>query len=598
MSVSDLEHQDMELSKLAKNIKILKIAIIPCIVIINVLSFLLSIYTKNSVFLVIAVFIDIILICIFNYVPKIYEKRRELLSSNLEQSILHLLGIKKWKHLDNQDDLVIVKSKQSFSNYSDIKYFKESSDNLQKAIKVINEKNDYSNLLKTFLEKNEYENISVYPLIKSKILLNLRNLKSYFIVVSYTSSAGKKHDERIINVTSQRINQLLDDKTILMSKTEYTRYLKDQEQDLLQSMQAEYYEKVNKIIDKANYKSNIVIINDLNELDNLIKSLFDRTVNCIKKIKSINSEEWTLIDKYIKHIDCSVDEIIQKNKTLLDYYNSESFATVKEACSILMNSQKEFNEYIDNKVKSLSGLFGMRVTRNATNNDDLYNYVHPYKKQINPFVAELSSTVFGSAENNPLEYVIKYFYNDKAKYPEQIQRLHLLIEELETLKDAKKIIDNLKNDLQKFIKEVPSFVMSNDESGFYSRLGLTIIDEGILNFEYKFSYTSDSGRVHRYFTIPMTEETIINLINALENRLSLQAFTREQRALMTTKLRLKIMKRDNYTCTYCGNSTYNEPNLLLEIDHIVPVSKGGTTEEGNLQTLCWKCNRQKGNKML
>ena len=41
-----------------------------------------------------------------------------------------------------------------------------------------------------------------------------------------------------------------------------------------------------------------------------------------------------------------------------------------------------------------------------------------------------------------------------------------------------------------------------------------------------------------------------------------------------------------------------EPNLLLEIDHIIPISKGGCTVEENLQTLCWKCNRAKSNKIV
>ena len=48
----------------------------------------------------------------------------------------------------------------------------------------------------------------------------------------------------------------------------------------------------------------------------------------------------------------------------------------------------------------------------------------------------------------------------------------------------------------------------------------------------------------------------------------------------------------------CGNSTHEEPNLLLEIDHIIPVSKGGCTVEDNLQTLCWKCNRSKSDKII
>lgn len=44
---------------------------------------------------------------------------------------------------------------------------------------------------------------------------------------------------------------------------------------------------------------------------------------------------------------------------------------------------------------------------------------------------------------------------------------------------------------------------------------------------------------------------------------------------MTQKLREKINERDDYTCCICENSTYEEPNLLLEIDHMVPIAKGG-----------------------
>ena len=99
------------------------------------------------------------------------------------------------------------------------------------------------------------------------------------------------------------------------------------------------------------------------------------------------------------------------------------------------------------------------------------------------------------------------------------------------------------------------------------------------------------------FPVPMTEETITQLIDRLERKLTIEVFSKEQRSLMTPKLRNQIKERDNYTCQECGNSTYQEPNLLLEIDHIRPISKGGATIESNLQTLCWKCNRAKSNKI-
>ena len=82
------------------------------------------------------------------------------------------------------------------------------------------------------------------------------------------------------------------------------------------------------------------------------------------------------------------------------------------------------------------------------------------------------------------------------------------------------------------------------------------------------------------------------------NKIKARKAAAKQRAKMTQILRDKIKRRDNYTCQYCGLSTRDEPNLLLEIDHIIPVSRGGLTTEDNLQTLCWICNRRKSNKII
>ena len=290
--------------------------------------------------------------------------------------------------------------------------------------------------------------------------------------------------------------------------------------------------------------------------------------------------------------------MINRNQQIINYYNSDAFKQIKNTCDSLMESQREFNNYINEKAQSISKLFGTRVARNETVIEDEYNYIRPYKKSITPFTAEVSANVFASAENNPLDYVVKYFYPNKEQYPEQIQKLQLLVEELETLKEAKHIIDEYKKDYQQYISGVPSFILENDEDGFYSRLGFANISESTLTVEYKFSYTSGGGMAKRQFSVPMTEETIIELAGRLQSKLSLASFAKEQRALMTSRLRQKIKERDNYTCKVCGNSIHVEPNLLLEIDHIIPVSKGGATVEENLQTLCWRCNRTKGDKLI
>ncbi|WP_203229288.1 HNH endonuclease [Paenimyroides tangerinum] len=54
-----------------------------------------------------------------------------------------------------------------------------------------------------------------------------------------------------------------------------------------------------------------------------------------------------------------------------------------------------------------------------------------------------------------------------------------------------------------------------------------------------------------------------------------------------------ILKRDNYTCAYC-----KKVGGVLEIDHVVPFSKGGSDEYENLVTACLKCNRQKKDKSV
>src|ERR1700739_1983238 len=52
-------------------------------------------------------------------------------------------------------------------------------------------------------------------------------------------------------------------------------------------------------------------------------------------------------------------------------------------------------------------------------------------------------------------------------------------------------------------------------------------------------------------------------------------------------MRAAVLVRDGGRCRRCRRSIH------LEIDHIVPVSKGGKTEETNLQTLCRGVNRHK-----
>jgi hypothetical protein len=59
------------------------------------------------------------------------------------------------------------------------------------------------------------------------------------------------------------------------------------------------------------------------------------------------------------------------------------------------------------------------------------------------------------------------------------------------------------------------------------------------------------------------------------------------------RLRMQVMKRDNFKCVLCGSTPATSPGTVLEIDHIVPWAKGGATVLDNLQTLCSECNNGK-----
>lgn len=517
----------------------------------------------------------------------------------LEAAVLTELGFDNWDIIPYFDEFVTVKSRQALEKYDDIKFFKENRGMLEKAENIIKRKNENATILKKFLENNEYKSCSQYNRIAKYINIVLNNAGAFRINVSYISSAGNNLGSKEIAVSQYSLERFKYDHSLLMGKGEYNKYLKEQQKEALSQKQREYYERVNNIIDYANANRDSLVIKDGQEkLDSLIGQLFDRTVNSIKKIKDLDSEEWALIGDLIIRIKGEVKKVVSVNRQILEYYESPNFLKIKQTCEVLMSSQREFNEYIREKVQSISQLFGTRVVRNETVNDDEYNYIRPYKKTITPFTAEVSAAVFASAENNPLEYIVKNFYPNKKLYPEQIQKLYRLVEELETLRDAKQIIENYKKEYQQYLGDVPAFVMENDEAGFYSRLGFATIDESVLTVEYKFSYTSGGGMAQRSFTVPMTEETIAELIRTLESKLTASAFAKEQRILMTKKLREFIKRRDNFTCCNCGNSTHIEQNLLLEIDHIIPVAKGGRTVEDNLQTLCWKCNRAKGDKII
>ena len=62
---------------------------------------------------------------------------------------------------------------------------------------------------------------------------------------------------------------------------------------------------------------------------------------------------------------------------------------------------------------------------------------------------------------------------------------------------------------------------------------------------------------------------------------------------VSLRTRYIVLRRDAYRCRLCGLGA--EDDKKLEVDHRQPRSKGGTNSLDNLWTLCFECNRGKGN---
>jgi len=67
--------------------------------------------------------------------------------------------------------------------------------------------------------------------------------------------------------------------------------------------------------------------------------------------------------------------------------------------------------------------------------------------------------------------------------------------------------------------------------------------------------------------------------------------SQQSREPIPEEVRFAVWRRDNGKCVKCGS------NENLEFDHIIPVAKGGSNTERNIQLLCEKCNREKYDKI-
>lgn len=160
-----------------------------------------------------------------------------------------------------------------------------------------------------------------------------------------------------------------------------------------------------------------------------------------------------------------------------------------------------------------------------------------------------------------------------------------LIEDIISVEDIllEYIIDNGWKDYNKFAKKLTEKIVEKQPSSQEDLAKL------IGNFTHPFFAFNDITKEQFMVRFPLTE-----LLR--QSRVPRRSFTptrkrsKSKRRAISKKLRLLILERDGYRCCLCGRTA---KETKLEVDHKVPVAKGGTDSLNNLWTLCIDCNRGK-----
>lgn len=303
--------------------------------------------------------------------------------------------------------------------------------------------------------------------------------------------------------------------------------------------------------------------------------LFGLGVYCLYLlIRYIRKERYFKSDEFLSHKK-EIANMVKEYNEIANYVNSFERINLKAA-------NQERYKYSDLATYENTSSYKIKRDKN-TSNISLENVYHT------------SLSVVKKASEEPLKYFCKYF--DFKPNEDNLMQIQDIGEKISRFTNAK---NNLDARLEKIISDFnpPKFILKHYEKELHNHLEIDIPKITFTFPKYKFEYVSPGGNSSQKTTITLNDLTIEALIEYMANHIKQRKTVKAQRALMTKKLREFIKKRDNYTCQNCGASVADQSLLLLEVDHIIPVSKGGLSTADNLQTLCWKCNRTKSNKII
>jgi hypothetical protein len=278
------------------------------------------------------------------------------------------------------------------------------------------------------------------------------------------------------------------------------------------------------------------------------------------------------------------------------YFSSAKFGKIKDSIQDHTKNCNELNHHIEELKNSYVDVKSYDYGYATIKDDSNYNFKRAKWKDIskNNRIHNCTATVCKNASDQPFKYLCKYF--DIKVNEDTLSNFENVLNDFSAAEQGKELLQKERDLILSSIeKDIPVLIYLFSRSTLVKKLGFEVIDLSDLYFPvYTFQYVSSGGNSSLKTDIKLNIYNLNSFVIYLSELVKFRQSIAGQRALMTSSLREKIKKRDLYTCKICKISTNDEKNLLLEIDHIIPLSKGGITSENNLQTLCWRCNRSKG----
>lgn len=282
------------------------------------------------------------------------------------------------------------------------------------------------------------------------------------------------------------------------------------------------------------------------------------------------------------------------------YFSGTKFKAIRDSIARHTDDCNELNDHIEELKSSYSDFKALDYGDSQLSDTSAYNMRRRTWQQAGSTtrVHNCSGQVCKNANNQPFKYLCKYF--DIKTNENTLARFEGVMNNFSAAEQGKFLLRNERDRLVESVdSSIPKLVSTFSKKRLVNELGFHPIDLSDLYFPvYTFQYISAGGNSSARCDIKLDIGNLDRFIIYMSELVKFQKSVAGQRALMTSTLRERIKQRDDYTCMYCGLCANREKNLLLEIDHIIPLSKGGITSEANLQTLCWKCNRSKGSKII